>query len=189
MDHWWLLSCKNLFLLPKLGFWSKRPTPFPAGSDHYFRMWCRSVPTFQNLAKRNNFQVKIVITTGGTVDHWWHSCLILYLNCFHKLNFNMPSSGVARYIVIHLAKRYWSEEPSKINYWLARPSKHGWSWFLMIVSVRPRTQNNLMTPPVCRAWWVTLSLLGLFDQLGQPKVTAGRDHCFCTCCPSVHPSA
>ena len=27
----------------------------------------------------------------------------------------------------------------------------------------------------------------LFDPLGQPKVTAGRDHCFHTCCPSVRP--
>ena len=25
----------------------------------------------------------------------------------------------------------------------------------------------------------------LVDPLGSPKVTAGRDHCFCTCCPSV----
>ena len=23
------------------------------------------------------------------------------------------------------------------------------------------------------------------DPLGQPTVTAGRDNCFCTCCPSV----
>ena len=28
-------------------------------------------------------------------------------------------------------------------------------------------------------------LLSFFDPLGQPKVTAGRDHCFRTCCPSV----
>ena len=27
-----------------------------------------------------------------------------------------------------------------------------------------------------------------FDPLGQPKVTAGSDRCFCTCCPSVRPS-
>ena len=26
------------------------------------------------------------------------------------------------------------------------------------------------------------------DPLDQPKVTAGRDHCFRTCCPSVRPS-
>ena len=26
------------------------------------------------------------------------------------------------------------------------------------------------------------------DPHGQPKVTAGRDHCFRTCCPSVRPS-
>ena len=25
------------------------------------------------------------------------------------------------------------------------------------------------------------------DPLGQPTVTAGSDHCFCTCCPSVRP--
>ena len=40
-----------------------------ADSDHYFQTCCPypSVPTFQNLAKDNNFQVKIVITTGKTV--------------------------------------------------------------------------------------------------------------------------
>ena len=27
----------------------------------------------------------------------------------------------------------------------------------------------------------------LIDLLGQPKVTAGSDHCFRTCCPSVLP--
>ena len=26
------------------------------------------------------------------------------------------------------------------------------------------------------------------DPLGQPKVTASRDHCFRTCCPYVRPS-
>ena len=27
----------------------------------------------------------------------------------------------------------------------------------------------------------------LFDPRGQPTVTAGSDHCFHTCCPSVRP--
>ena len=26
------------------------------------------------------------------------------------------------------------------------------------------------------------------DPLGQPEITAGRDHCFRTCCPSIRPS-
>ena len=50
-----------------------RPT-VPAGSDHYFRTCCpyirhyvAYVPTFQNLAKQNKVQTKIVIATGGTV--------------------------------------------------------------------------------------------------------------------------
>ena len=47
-----------------------RPTVM-AGSDHYFRTCCLyvrpSVPTFQNLAKQNKVQAKIVISTGGTV--------------------------------------------------------------------------------------------------------------------------
>ena len=30
--------------------------------------------------------------------------------------------------------------------------------------------------------------LSNIDPLGQPKVTAGWDHCFRTCCPSVRPS-
>ena len=37
----------------------------------FARVFClsvrTSVPTFQNLAKQNNFQGKIVIATGGTV--------------------------------------------------------------------------------------------------------------------------
>ena len=39
-----------------------------AGSDHYCRKCCLSVsPSFQNLTKQNNFQMRIVIATGGTV--------------------------------------------------------------------------------------------------------------------------
>ena len=30
-----------------------------------------------------------------------------------------------------------------------------------------------------------MKLGAFFDPLGQPKVTAGRDNCFRTCCPSV----
>ena len=36
------------------------------GSDHYFRTWCPSVPTFQNFTKQNKFQVNIVIAIGET---------------------------------------------------------------------------------------------------------------------------
>ena len=42
-----------------------RPT-VTAGSDNYFHV-CRSVPTFQNLAKQNKFEVRIVIATVVTV--------------------------------------------------------------------------------------------------------------------------
>ena len=64
------------------------PPTVTAGSDHYFRR-CRlsvrpSVSTFHNIAKQNNFQVKIVIATGGTVgmaewiiDGTHMSCCIL----------------------------------------------------------------------------------------------------------------
>ena len=45
--------------------WSTRPTQSPASSDHQFHT-CRP-STFQNLAKQNNFQGKIVIASGGTV--------------------------------------------------------------------------------------------------------------------------
>ena len=42
-----------------------------AGSDHYFHTCSlfvrQSVPTFQNLTKQNNMQVKKVIATGRTV--------------------------------------------------------------------------------------------------------------------------
>ena len=41
-----------------------------AGNDHYFRTCCLSVdpsvPTFQNLAKQNKVQSRIVIAIGGT---------------------------------------------------------------------------------------------------------------------------
>ena len=44
-----------------------------ACSDHYFHMTVvfvrlPAVPTFQNLAKQNKFQVRIMIATGGTVS-------------------------------------------------------------------------------------------------------------------------
>ena len=29
--------------------------------------------------------------------------------------------------------------------------------------------------------------MSIVDPLGQPTVTAGKDHCFRTCCPYVHP--
>ena len=55
-----------------------------ASSDYYFRTCCLYVRQyvcphiFQNLARQNNSQVKIVIATGGDcwfgqVDHWWHT--------------------------------------------------------------------------------------------------------------------
>ena len=43
-----------------------RPT-VTAGSNHCFRTRCPSVPTFQNLAKRNKFHAKTMFTTGDTV--------------------------------------------------------------------------------------------------------------------------
>ena len=38
-----------------------------------------------------------------------------------------------------------------------------------------------------RAWWAIIFAI-LVDPLGQPKITAGRVHCFRTYCPSVRPS-
>ena len=38
-----------------------------AGSDHYFHT-CPYVRTFQNHAKQDNFQVRILIAIGGAVD-------------------------------------------------------------------------------------------------------------------------
>ena len=63
-------------------------TTVTTGSDHYFHMWClyvRTSPLFE--IKQNNFQVKIVIVTGGTVGlaEWiiegtyFLSCLILMM--------------------------------------------------------------------------------------------------------------
>ena len=48
-------------------FWSTRPARSHACSDHYYRTCCLSVPTFQNLVKHNNYQMRIVIATGLTV--------------------------------------------------------------------------------------------------------------------------
>ena len=64
------------------------------GSDHCFPTCCPSVHTFQNLANQNNFQVKTIFTTGGTVGlvEWiinWHlSCL-----CWFVLNMVRVQSG------------------------------------------------------------------------------------------------
>ena len=77
--HCWIFS----FIDPR-----GQPTVL-ASSDHYFCSCCLSVrpsvPTFQNLTKQNNFQVRIVLATGrtvgrgsGRVDHWCHSCLVLF---------------------------------------------------------------------------------------------------------------
>ena len=37
-------------------------------------------------------------------------------------------------------------------------------------------------------FWRPKKPVFVFDPLGRPAVTAGSDHCFRTCCPSVHPS-
>ena len=71
------------FLSAALFFDPLGQTTVTAGSDHCFRTCCPSVcpyirpsvPTFQNLAKQNQFQAKTMFTTretlSGRVDHWW----------------------------------------------------------------------------------------------------------------------
>ena len=45
----------------------------------------------------------------------------------------------------------------------------------------PYTNSNMFLDKIITIIW------GRFiDPLGRPTVTAGRDHCFCTCPPSVH---
>ena len=63
-------------------------------SDHYFHIChicphvCTSVATFQNLAKQNNFQVKINCDRyyrdcgSGRGDHWWHLSDFPYLSSY-----------------------------------------------------------------------------------------------------------
>ena len=61
-----------------------------AGSDHYFRTWCLSflpsVPTFQNLAKQTNSQVRIVIATGGTVGLAEWIIDVIHVLCLSNLS-------------------------------------------------------------------------------------------------------
>ena len=45
------------------------------------------------------------------------------------------------------------------------------------------TNSLLYLTPISQ--YEYLVQLFYIDPLGQPKVTAGRDHCFRTCCPSV----
>ena len=58
-------------------------------SDHYFHMCYLSVlpsfSTFQNLAKQNKVQGRIVIATGGTVDlAEWIIDGIIYISSFRN---------------------------------------------------------------------------------------------------------
>ena len=82
----------------QLGYIDPRGLPtVTASSDHYFHSWCLSVCpsvlTFENLAKPNKFQVRIVIITGDTVglaewiiDSMAHmSCIIIRLVKRQKL--------------------------------------------------------------------------------------------------------
>ena len=64
---------------------------------------CQSVPTFQNLAKQNNFQVRIVIATGHTVV-WPRGSLttpVLFLlfpvNYFRFINWDSLSNQSFKY--------------------------------------------------------------------------------------------
>ena len=65
-----------------------------SGSDHYFRMRTQ-VPTFQNRAKQNNFQMRIVIDTDWTVslaERITHdSCLVFYWAPFPPLSLPLSS--------------------------------------------------------------------------------------------------
>ena len=66
--------CMSLFiaLVAAARFVDPRGQPtVTAGSDHYLPTCCLSVrpsvPTFQNLAKQNNFQLRIMIASDGAV--------------------------------------------------------------------------------------------------------------------------
>ena len=84
---------ENIMLFDPRG----RPT-VTAGSDHYFRTWCpsnpqsvrlslrMSVPIFQNVAKQNNFQVRIVITTGETMGLAVWIIVGTKISCFFSLS-------------------------------------------------------------------------------------------------------
>ena len=70
------VNMKNANLDPR-----GRPT-VTAGSDHNFHTFCPAIPTFQNLARQNNFHVKILIAIVGTagLTEWIidDTCLVIY---------------------------------------------------------------------------------------------------------------
>ena len=72
----------HIHLLLKEGYFDPRGRP----TDHYFGTRFLSVPTFQNISKQNNFQVRIVITTSGTVDlaKWIIVSFLLKFNQTYK---------------------------------------------------------------------------------------------------------
>ena len=67
-----------------------------AGSDHYFHT--RLSHTFQNIEIQNNFQVKIVIATGGILD------LVDWIIVLYFLSFFQISSG---YVAERVDLRYF----------------------------------------------------------------------------------
>ena len=91
------LNLKNIFLsrtwkyvsISSILIHENDPQSQPVVITVFARGVRTSVPTFQNLAKQNKFQARIVITIdedygscdSGWVDHWWQECLVSVL--FH----------------------------------------------------------------------------------------------------------
>ena len=81
----WQQSEKKLLLIPLLSLYTAilihvaNPQSRPVVIT-IFRRGCPSIPTFQILLKENNYQVTIVIATGGTVDlaEW---IILVYMSC------------------------------------------------------------------------------------------------------------
>ena len=63
MNGWCYLHWKKVLLIH-----TTRPS-VPASSDHYFHTCTTAICTLFKISQ-NNFQVTIVIASGGTVDHW-----------------------------------------------------------------------------------------------------------------------
>ena len=64
---WFVTNAKSISLFYILLIHQADPQSRPVVITIFARVVCPSIPTFQNLAKQNNSQVRIVIDTGGTV--------------------------------------------------------------------------------------------------------------------------
>ena len=156
--------------------------------------------------KVNHKNGKVFLTHKATANGWsLFSHGVFVRPSIAKIKSRYNANIEARTPCVKIMTTYWlGPGGSSLDFFIL------WSWRLVIISANLHIReiiincyNNYPTPILQRSnvlnrLSIAINLISLptkivmfykselFDPLGQPKVTVGRDHCFHTC-PSVRP--